>query len=131
MAAQDPWKRQLELLGSYIRSQRQLARLSLRELAELTKVSNPYLSQIERGLHEPSVRVLKSIGEALGIPGDLLLRHAGLLDDDDGAEGDGDENITERTIRCDDVLTDTQKQALIAVYRSYVAAAQAAGPVPM
>ena len=57
----EPWKSQLESLGNLIRSQRKLAQLSLRELAERTNVSNPYLSQIERGLHEPSVRVLRSI----------------------------------------------------------------------
>ena len=57
----DPWKSQMEALGSFIRTQRKMADLSLRELAEMTEVSNPYLSQLERGLHQPSVRVLKAI----------------------------------------------------------------------
>ena len=69
----DPWERQREALGSYIRSQRKLANLSLRQLADLAKVSNPYLSQIERGLHAPSVRVLRSIAEALDLSAETLL----------------------------------------------------------
>ncbi|TMM14238.1 MAG: helix-turn-helix transcriptional regulator, partial [Actinobacteria bacterium] len=61
MVTDDVWRSRLESLGSFIRSQRRLANLSLRDMAELTHVSNPYLSQIERGLHEPPVRVLRSI----------------------------------------------------------------------
>ena len=61
----DPWAAQRDALGSYIRSRRKLANLSLRQLAELTSLSNPYLSQIERGLHQPSVRVLKLLSDAL------------------------------------------------------------------
>ena len=64
----DAWRMQLGVLGQVIRSQRNLAKLSLRELAALTDVSNAYLSQVERGMHEPSVRVLRSIAEALSIP---------------------------------------------------------------
>jgi transcriptional regulator with XRE-family HTH domain len=71
-------------LGAFIRSQRQLARLSsLRQLAELTSLSNPYLSQVERGMHQPSVRVLKLIAEALNISAETLLVQAGLLDAED------------------------------------------------
>ena len=73
----DAWKSQLETLGGFIRTQRRLANLTLREMAELTQVSNPYLSQIERGLHEPSVRVLKSIASALGVTAETLLAQAG------------------------------------------------------
>ena len=56
----DPWEAQREALGAFIREQRKRANLSLRQLAELTSLSNPYLSQVERGLHQPSVRVLKA-----------------------------------------------------------------------
>jgi transcriptional regulator with XRE-family HTH domain len=78
----DPWKSQMEALGSFIRTQRKLADLSLRELAEMTEVSNPYLSQLERGLHQPSVRVLKSIADALNVSAETLLVQAGLLEHD-------------------------------------------------
>ena len=103
----------LEALGRYIRTQRELANLSLRELAARTNVSNPYLSQIERGLHEPSVRVLRSIAAALGVRAEALLHSAGVLD--------GERPVsTERAIRDDPALTAEQKKALLAVYRSYV-----------
>ena len=120
----DAWQAHLEALGGFIRSQRKLANLSLRDLAELTRISNPYLSQVERGLHEPSVRVLKSIAQALNVSAETLLAQAGLLEndeDDAGAEGAG----TERAIRADPDLTDDQKTALLAVYRSYAAANRA------
>ena len=76
-------RRQLEALGELIRKQRQQAELTLRELAERTNVSNPYLSQIERGLHEPSVRVLKAIAAALNLSAESLLVQAGVLDGHD------------------------------------------------
>jgi transcriptional regulator with XRE-family HTH domain len=117
----DAWKAHVENLGEFIRSQRRMANLSLRELADRTHVSNPYLSQIERGLHEPSVRVLKAIADALNLSAETLLAQAGLLedaDDHDDAEG----GSTEAAIRRDPDLTDDQKTALLAVYRSYVAA---------
>ena len=114
----DAWKAHFESLGEFIRSQRRLANLSLRELADRTHVSNPYLSQIERGLHEPSVRVLKAIADALNVSAETLLAQAGLLDDDDDAES----GSTEAAIKRDIDLTDEQKTALLAVYRSYVAA---------
>ncbi len=63
----DPWQAQREALGAFIRTQRKMANLSLRQLAELTSPSNPYLSQVERGLHQPSVRVLKAISDALAL----------------------------------------------------------------
>src|SRR5450756_910358 len=65
------------LLGTFIRAQRQMANLSLRQLSALTEVSNPYLSQVERGLHEPSVRVLRSIADALNVSAETLFEHAG------------------------------------------------------
>jgi len=110
---------QLHALGAFIRAQRQLANLSLRQLAELTHVSNPYLSQLERGLHEPSVRVLQSIGRALDISTETLLRQVGVTDDDPETD---DHLDTEAAIRQDPVLTDEQKQALLVVYRSYLLA---------
>jgi len=124
--SKDPWRDQLEGLGSFIRSQRRLANLSLRQLAELTDVSNPYLSQIERGLHEPSVRVLKSIARALNVSAETLLSQAGLLEGEEagGASGSGPGSTradTEAVIRADARLTDAQKTALLGVYRSYLA----------
>lgn len=119
----DPWERQRAALGSYIRSQRRLANLSLRQLADIAKVSNPYLSQIERGLHAPSVRVLRSIAEALDLSAETLLEQAGLLEDANGGAPTRATPATERAIRIDPRLTEAQKEALISVYRSYVAAA--------
>ena len=78
----EPWDSQREALGSFIRTQRKLANLSLRQLAEMTSLSNPYLSQVERGLHQPSVRVLKLISDALNVSAETLLAQAGLLDAD-------------------------------------------------
>src|SRR5438132_9873549 len=123
MVAKDTWQGQLSALGELIRSQRRLANLSLRELAERTNVSNPYLSQIERGMHEPSVRVLRSIARALNVSAETLLTQAGLLEHDDGATNDGERALdTEASIRADPALSDPQKAALLAVYRSYRAA---------
>jgi transcriptional regulator with XRE-family HTH domain len=114
----DPWSAQMEVLGAFIRSQRQLARLSLRQLAELTSLSNPYLSQVERGMHQPSVRVLKLIAGALNISAETLLVQAGLLDGQDpDATGPAAEQVT-AAIRADTRLTSEQKAALIAVYDS-------------
>ena len=123
MPSKDPWRDQLEGLGAFIRSQRRLANLSLRQLADLTDVSNPYLSQIERGLHEPSVRVLKSIARALNVSAETLLAQAGLLEDEEagGASSEGSVS-TESAIRADSALTEAQKEALLGVYRSYIAA---------
>jgi len=109
---------QLHALGSFIRAQRQLANLSLRHMADLAQVSNPYLSQLERGLHEPSVRVLQSIARALNVSADTLLAHAGV----DEPESEAELPDTESAIRSDTRLSDDQKQALLSVYRSYVQA---------
>ena len=136
----DSWQTQREALGAFIRSQRKMANLSLRQLADLTSLSNPYLSQVERGLHEPSVRVLKAISDALNVSAETLLAQAGLVDavagagaggaaetdgaETDGAETDGagtnDEGRTEDAIAADKRLSDDQKAALLAVYRSMV-----------
>jgi transcriptional regulator with XRE-family HTH domain len=92
-------------------------------MAELTHVSNPYLSQIERGLHEPSVRVLRSIAHALNLSAETLLAQAGVLEgEEEPVRGNGEGPSTETAIRCDEELTDGQKEALLAVYRSYRAA---------
>ena len=117
-AAREAGKVQLERLGRLIREQRSLAEMSLRELAARTNVSNPYLSQIERGLHEPSVRVLRSIAKALNMSAESLLVQAGLLD---SAEPGEPPPTVVSAIQADDRLTDDQKSALLAVYRSYIA----------
>jgi transcriptional regulator with XRE-family HTH domain len=120
----DPWQAQREALGAFIRTQRKMANLSLRQLAELTSLSNPYLSQVERGLHQPSVRVLKAISDALNLSAETLLAQAGLIDvvTDEGPDADeaGQKARTEDVIREDERLNDDQKAALIAVYRSMV-----------
>jgi transcriptional regulator with XRE-family HTH domain len=117
----EAWDAQMKALGSFIRSQRQLANLSLRQLAELTSLSNPYLSQIERGLHQPSVRVLRLLADALNVSAETLLAEAGLLEHGaEAARGDtgGDRGSVESVIRADARLDDEQKAALLAVYRS-------------
>src|SRR5207244_4284196 len=105
IAVPDPWQAHVDALGQFIRVQRQLAKLSLRELAERARVSNPYLSQVERGMHEPSVRVLSAIAAALGLSAETLLTEAGLLDDHDDAAPPA----TEAAIRADVALTGEQK----------------------
>jgi transcriptional regulator with XRE-family HTH domain len=119
----DPWENQREALGAFIREQRKKANLSLRQLAELTSLSNPYLSQVERGLHQPSVRVLKAISGALNLSAESLMAQAGLIDaitspDQDQAAADAPPLPTEDAIRADPRLGDDQKAALIVVYRS-------------
>jgi transcriptional regulator with XRE-family HTH domain len=118
--AEDPWKTQVEALGRYIHAQRKLASLSLRELASLSDLSNAYLSQLERGLHQPSMKAVSSIAKALNLSTEAFLAHAGLLDDRPAEdEGKGAAPSTEDAIRSDPNLSDEQKQALLAVYRSY------------
>ncbi len=117
----DAWDAQMKALGGFIRSQRKLANLSLRQLADLTSLSNPYLSQIERGLHQPSVRVLRLLADALNVSGETLLAEAGLLEHGtDAARGEADSGpgSVESVIRADARLDDDQKAALLAVYRS-------------
>jgi transcriptional regulator with XRE-family HTH domain len=125
----DLWEAQREALGAYIKEQRKRANLSLRQLAELTSLSNPYLSQVERGLHQPSIRVLKALSDALNVSAETLMAQAGLIDaiaatGPDGktdTQADGGKPAvpdTEDAIRADPRLGDEQKAALIAVYRS-------------
>jgi transcriptional regulator with XRE-family HTH domain len=116
----NPWEPQLDALGEFIRAQRRQANLSLRDLAALTQLSNAYLSQLERGLHEPSVRVLRSLSAALDVSVETLLTQAGLFAD--GAEAPpAGHGATEAAILEDPRLTDEQKGALVAVYRTLVA----------
>jgi transcriptional regulator with XRE-family HTH domain len=125
----DPWEAQREALGAFIREQRKRANLSLRQLAELTSLSNPYLSQVERGLHQPSVRVLKALSGALNVSAETLMAQAGLIDaiaGDAAAATDTDAQQvpgTEDAIRADPRLGEEQKAALIAVYRSMLGSA--------
>jgi transcriptional regulator with XRE-family HTH domain len=127
-AQRDTWEARREALGAFIREQRKQANLSLRQLAEKTSLSNPYLSQIERGLHQPSVRVLKAISDALNLSAETLLAQAGLIDAMAGkaagpadSADQGDAPGTEEAIRADKRLSEDQKSALIAVYRSMLA----------
>jgi transcriptional regulator with XRE-family HTH domain len=112
----DPWKQQVAAFGEFMHTQRKLAKLSLRELAALTDVSNAYLSQLERGLHAPSVKVLKSLADAFKLPAEIVLGQAGLLDDD---ETPGEPADTEAAIKADSRLTASQKDALLGVYRGF------------
>ena len=105
------------LLGGYIRTQRNLADLSLRQLAAMTNVSNAYLSQIERGLHQPSVKVLRSIADALNLSGEALLSRAGMATPE--KEQAQDATATEAAILADAKLTDEEKQILVSIYRQF------------
>ena len=109
-------RRSVDALGEFIKSQRRIADLSQRELARLADVSDAYLSQLERGLHEPSVRVLNGLAQALNVPSDKLLAYLGRQDDAAA------ERSTESAIATDDRLTDTQKQSLLDLYRAFIAA---------
>lgn len=113
---EEAWK----ALGEFIRAQRQLARLSLRQMAEMTRISNPYLSQVERGIYRPSAHVLKSIAEALDISAEALYAQVGLLD----REPLRDQSGVEQAIRLDANLAPPQKTALLEVYRGFLAANQ-------
>ena len=121
----EPWDSQMKTLGAFIRRQRQQANLSLRQLADRTKLSNPYLSQIERGLHQPSVRVIRLISDALNVSTETLLAQAGLLHHKEASREDGAQEPTvsvEEAIQAESRLTDEQKRALIAVLRSMLPA---------
>jgi transcriptional regulator with XRE-family HTH domain len=111
----DSLEQRLRELGTFIRDRRRDARLSLRRLSELAGVSNPYLSQIERGLRKPSADILQQLARALHVSAETLYVRAGILDPTDG------EPNLEREILRDPTLTDRQKQALLEVYRSFQA----------
>ncbi|HEX6569952.1 MAG TPA: helix-turn-helix transcriptional regulator [Acidimicrobiales bacterium] len=116
-SARDVGRAQLERLGRVIREQRNQAEMSLRDLAARTNVSNPYLSQLERGLHEPSVRVLKAIAHALNMSAEALMVQAGMLDGPARAEP---AVTVADAVRADPRLTEEQRAALLTVYRSYI-----------
>jgi transcriptional regulator with XRE-family HTH domain len=104
-------------LGDFIRAQRELANLSVRQLAELADISNPYLGQIEKGLYKPSADVLKSLASALRISAEAMYAQAGLLD---GAPpGDGAVDVP-TAIKLDPALTPDQKETLIRIYSGFV-----------
>jgi transcriptional regulator with XRE-family HTH domain len=106
-------------LGAFIRSQRELARMSVRKLADVAGVSNPYLSQIERGIRRPSADILQQLAEALRISVESLYVRAGILQPDRIHEL----TVAEAIAR-DPVLSPEQKQALINVYESFVRASR-------
>jgi transcriptional regulator with XRE-family HTH domain len=115
------WTAQINALGGFIRAQRQLAKLSLREMASMTSVSNAYLSQVERGLHQPSLKVLHSIADALQLSTEQLLSEAGWTSAPAAdAEAPAETGGTEEAIRNDPRLTPEQRTALLGVYRSFV-----------
>ena len=100
-------------LGGFIRDQRRTARLSLRKLSELAGISNPYLSQIERGLRKPSAEILQAIARALRISSETLYVRAGILE-----ERDTEADLVADILR-DHTITEGQKQALLEIYRSF------------
>jgi transcriptional regulator with XRE-family HTH domain len=99
-------------LGEFIRDQRRIDHLSLRKLSELAGISNPYLSQIERGLRKPSAEILQQIARALEISAETLYVRAGILEERDGSDLVGE-------IRRDPKLTEEQKKTLIRIYTSF------------
>lgn len=101
-------------LGAYLREQRQGAKLSLRQLAELAEVSNPYLSQIERGLKKPSAEILQSLAKGLRVSAESLYVRAGILDERDELQVD-----IEAAILSDSLLTERQKSVLLDIYESF------------
>jgi transcriptional regulator with XRE-family HTH domain len=111
------WEQRLGDLGEFIRTQREVASMSVRRLAELAGVSNPYLSQIERGLRRPSAEILQQLAKALKISVEALYVRAGLL----GDVTDDDAPSVREAIGRDPALTSEQKQALLNVYESFVA----------
>jgi transcriptional regulator with XRE-family HTH domain len=100
-------------LGEFIREQRSVARLSLRKLSDMAGISNPYLSQIERGLRKPSAEILQQIAKALRISAETLYVRAGILE-----EREGEHDLVGEILR-DPSITEAQKQALIQVYISF------------
>jgi transcriptional regulator with XRE-family HTH domain len=112
-APTDAVEARLRDLGEFIRDQRRRDRLSLRKLSELAGISNPYLSQIERGLRKPSAEILQAIARGLQISAETLYVRAGILDERE------EEHDLVAQIHGDPTLTDRQKQALVDIYRSF------------
>lgn len=124
MAAAEELETRWHDLGEFIREQRRVGHLSLRKLSEMAGISNPYLSQIERGLRKPSAEILQQIARALEISSETLYVRAGILE---AREGDTD-LITE--IRRDPWLNEEQKKTIVQIYESFRAERRAAGFVP-
>ncbi|KKC05631.1 helix-turn-helix domain-containing protein [Mycobacterium nebraskense] len=99
-------------IGSFIRSQRELAQVSVRQLAEKSGVSNPYLSQVERGLRKPSAEVLNQIAKALRVSAEVLYVRAGILEPSDKSQ-------VRDAIITDTAITERQKQILLDIYTSF------------
>ena len=116
----DAVEARLRELGEFIRDQRHRDRLSLRKLSELAGISNPYLSQIERGLRKPSAEILQGIAKGLRISAETLYVRAGILDE----TGESD---LEAAIRNEPSITERQKQTLLDIYRSFRDQADASG----
>jgi len=104
----------LESLGEFLKDQRRGAQLTLRQLADQTGVSNPYLSQIERGLRKPSAEVLQQLAKGLRISAETLYVRAGILDPDER-----EERSVEVAVRSDTALTERQKRVLLDIYESF------------
>ena len=111
-------------LGQFIREQRSAGRMSLRKLSELAGISNPYLSQIERGLRKPSAEILQQIARALRISAETLYVRAGILE-----ERDGNHDLVGEILG-DTQITEEQKQTLIRIYRSFLAENDTTGAAP-
>jgi len=113
------WREHLKRLGAFLKAQRLQNQLSQRQLARMADLSDAYMSQLERGLHEPSIRVLRALADSLGIrPEQLIMYAAGLPLDTDTAMASS--VSTEGAIRADGRLSDDQKRALLSVLKSYV-----------
>jgi transcriptional regulator with XRE-family HTH domain len=119
-ALSDPWQVQRAALGTFLRTQRELSNLSLRELSRLTHVSNAYLSQVERGLHDPTLRILSQIGEALQVSMSEILNAAATSDSAAESSSVTYALSVEAAVRADPNLTTAEKDALLTVYRSYL-----------
>ena len=113
MSDRSPWGS----VGEFIKAQRELANLSLRQLAEMASISNPYLGQIERGLYKPSADVLKNIAGALRISAESMYAQAGLLDEEHVSGSNGG---VEQAIRTDEALSPDQMETLIRIYRGFI-----------
>jgi transcriptional regulator with XRE-family HTH domain len=109
-----PVDKRLADVGNFIRQQRELAQHSIRDLAKLAGVSNPYLSQIERGLRKPSADILQQLARAMQISAESLYERAGILD----PSGEPKSSVAD-AISTDERLTVEQKQTLLSVYRSF------------
>ena len=105
-------------VGAFIRKQRETAEMSVRKLAEMANISNPYLSQIERGLRKPSAEILQQVANAVRISVETLYVRAGFLDEN----AVGAVSSVREAVNADPALSDEQKLALLGVYESFVAA---------